>query len=296
MIREIGGLGGTIGYLALSPTCDRIAASGWAKPKVFGASGGQASSGHSGGSELIGWQGGYLRIWDLGTGKLLHTLEETEQPLARAIAFTGDGDELLALHGDYTLNGWDARTGTRFLALRGLARRSDRGRGRPEPGLGAAFSGDARRAASLDSIRSEQVLVAWDFWKSEARILEWGHETLWCIALSPKGERIAVISWDHQVRILDFGTGRLVRRINEDAKTSPTCLAFSSDGKRVASGDQEGVVRIWDASDSRRLATFTGPKGSVDRILLIGRDLRAVTVGIRDPKPVPLMVWDAKIP
>ncbi len=139
MIGPLTGYGGPVVCVALSPACDRVAACGWAKLRIDEPSGGRFA-----GSSGFAWQGGYLRVWDSGTGKLIHSLAETGagRPFVRAMAFTPDGNELFALHEDYTLNAWDARTGRKLVALDGPRGSIKSGRGRSEPGLGAAFSTD----------------------------------------------------------------------------------------------------------------------------------------------------------
>jgi WD40 repeat protein len=41
------------------------------------------------------------------------------------------------------------------------------------------------------------------------------------------------------------------------------CVAFSPDGKRVATGDEQGEIRVWDVMDGKPIATLNGHDASV---------------------------------
>ena len=42
-----------------------------------------------------------------------------------------------------------------------------------------------------------------------------------------------------------------------------TSVAFSPEGKRLASGSGDSTVRVWDATSGQELATFRGHTGHV---------------------------------
>ena len=77
------------------------------------------------------------------------------------------------------------------------------------------------------------------------------------MALSPDGRTLALGSFDHNVSLWDAHTGMRLQTIQ--AHTAPVFgVAFSRDGKRLATVDKEAVLRFWDAdtkSDIRKDAT-----------------------------------------
>jgi WD40 repeat protein len=56
---------------------------------------------------------------------------------------------------------------------------------------------------------------------------------------------------------------------------------FAPDGKTIASGGQEGIVRIWDAASGKLLAELAGHDGTVHS-LAYSRDGSRIASGGRD--------------
>lgn len=64
------------------------------------------------------------------------------------------------------------------------------------------------------------------------------------IAASPRGDILATAHLDHRVRLWDLKTHKLLR-VLRGHQSEVFCLAFSSDGRTLASGDYQGQVLIW---------------------------------------------------
>src|SRR5580704_13273185 len=62
------------------------------------------------------------------------------------------------------------------------------------------------------------------------------------------------------------------RNIRVRAESWVTALAFSVDGKQLASGHDDGVLRLWDAATGKKIAEWTGHERSVSAIAF--RDAR----------------------
>jgi WD40 repeat protein len=92
------------------------------------------------------------------------------------------------------------------------------------------------------------------------------------LAFHPDGSRLSTLSNDHVTRVWNFATGKVLLTLPievqpSDSANSPGTinhgLAFSSDGKRLASTGGDGKVRLWDASTGKVLLTLPGQAGTI---------------------------------
>jgi WD domain, G-beta repeat len=74
-----------------------------------------------------------------------------------------------------------------------------------------------------------------------------GHSgTVFGVAWSPDGKRIASASYDTTVQVWDAIDGGNVYTYRGHSKPVP-CIAWSPDGKRIASGSTDTTVQVWQA-------------------------------------------------
>ena len=142
-----------------------------------------------------------------------------------------------------------------------------------------AFSPDGKFVAAGD--QSNRVLL-WNLetgaeplvFKGKAKAGTWGRlYFVLAVAFSPDGRTLAAgIDIDTAVRLWDVATGRELvsyeghRRpaaiTGFHPKGNVTALAFSPDGRRVATGDGFGVVKVWEAATGQDVATLNAEKNS----------------------------------
>lgn len=67
-------------------------------------------------------------------------------------------------------------------------------------------------------------------------------------------------------------------------------LAYSPDGKRLASGDLAGTVTLWDANEGEEIFKFTRPAGPINAIAF-SPDGRTLYSGSYDGR---VMLWRAR--
>ena len=95
------------------------------------------------------------------------------------------------------------------------------------------------------------------------------------VAFSPDGKQAAAGSYDGTVKLWDISSGEATKTFRA---TMPYLLksgsnsggvssvAFSPDGKYIASGSEDGTTRLWDISTGRKIRTLAGHTSSVSSV------------------------------
>ncbi|KAM6980715.1 U3 small nucleolar RNA-interacting protein 2 [Aplochiton taeniatus] len=108
---------------------------------------------------------------------------------------------------------------------------------------------------------------------SEIRLLR-GHKLpVTCLVISPDEKHIFSAAKDCSIIKWDVDSGKKVHTIaggrkgTEDRHLGHTahvlCMAISSDGKYLATGDMNKLIMIWEAATCKHLYKFTGHRGPV---------------------------------
>lgn len=220
----------------------------------------------------------WVRLWDVGTGRLLADLAGQSR-----FAFAPAGHVVASAAEDRIIHFWDTTSG------RELARTGDVGafiHFEPDPFERrgplippGAFSPDGKALA----IFAENSIGVWDVATGRERLVLEGHTGymahVGAIAFSPDGKILASVGSDLEVHLRDAAGGRVVRilRAAEDPGNpihphsgGLTCLAFSPDGKAVAAGCVDGTVRLWDAETGEEVRRLSAPHQVIDSLVFSG--------------------------
>jgi WD40 repeat protein len=198
------------------------------------------------------------RLWNAQSGRLKATLQHLF-PVIR-LAFSPDGKTLATGGGEYYKSGevrlWDVQRGQLKVVLRGQAHRV----------MSLAFSPDGKMLATGggEFLQSGEVRL-WDVQHARAKVLPHGDAVeVGTLAFSPDGKLLATgvtgrPTGDEppvaEVRLWDAQSGQLKATLQAHTVVV-SALAFSPDGKTLATGSWDHTVRLWDGHTGQLEATL----------------------------------------
>jgi WD40 repeat protein/tRNA A-37 threonylcarbamoyl transferase component Bud32 len=135
---------------------------------------------------------------------------------------------------------------------------------------------------------------------------------VWMAVFSPDGKRLATCSIDGTAKVWDVATGHVLRTFSKhDLPSVPflqlphvpvICLAFSPDGRLIASGsfsprigklrDSPGVVKVWEVDTGNEVVEFRDPVGPVLSLAFSPDGRHIASSSVNDDNS--FVVWDAR--
>jgi WD40 repeat protein/serine/threonine protein kinase len=196
-------------------------------------------------------------LWDPASGALRTTCRGHTDKLL-GVAFRPDGKRLVTTSADGTVRQWDAADG------REVEPAYDRHSGEV---VAAVYSPDGAWVASAGTDRTVRV------WRAQGRhdvAALHGHTgTVTGLAFAPDGKRLASFSGESRPRRPVGAGDGTVRVWDVDTRATLPALrghtsyvypvAFSLDGRWLASGSWDNTVRLWDAATGEPCATLPHP-------------------------------------
>jgi WD40 repeat protein/serine/threonine protein kinase len=223
---------------------------------------------------------GDLLLWNLTTGKQAGKLVFNGLGLGTVNSVAVSRDGAVALTGGTQLVPWNLKTSRNFKPITG----------QPATIQCVALSPDGRQALAGDEFGT---VILWNLATGlEVRRFKGHSNIVWSVAFSRDGkyvatgsggrvgaDRVVVEGNDNTVRLWDTATGKELKvfRGHKDAVRS---VAFSTNGKRVLSGDRDGAVFLWDVSGGKDAIAFQGHTTYAQQVVFLPGDRRALSASL----------------
>ncbi|MCI0456476.1 MAG: hypothetical protein L0Z62_05790 [Gemmataceae bacterium] len=225
------------------------------------------------GRELAtGWQDTVIRVWEVASGAELRQLEGHRSHVSM-LAYSPDGKTLASADGDGTMRLWSANTG------------------KPRPGTveAAKVAGltllDGGRVCALrgEDGTIKHVEVPGGKERLRFRI---SHDNLTILALAPNGLNAAfATSEDGSIRLWDGPAGKEVAKLTGHPD-GVAGLAYSRDGKLLASAGADGFIKVWVPATGKEL--FRAEVTDAVHAMLFSADDRVLAAAVESD----LCLWE----
>lgn len=207
----------------------------------------------------------------------LFTLQGHQQ-LVDAVRYHPDGRQLYSGSSDGTIHTWDAETGRHLSTMKG------------QPGMVISLDVAADGKRLLAASATGHVHI-WDIERGTILSTRRNQKSaVWGAVFNHDATHVACISgFDGSISIWDARTGQDVRTTYAH-DGGAFAIAYSSDGKYMASGGFDRTAKVFDAGTGDLLHTLTGHTNAVYRVAF-SRDGKMVATASADKT---VRLWDLK--
>lgn len=175
-----------------------------------------------------------VQLWDIATGTMIHGIHDPEKNSAGAVAFSPDGKMV-------AWGSWDRITLSDPVTGKQLGRLA----AKVQSVLGLGFTPDGKTLVS----GGQNGGGVWDVATGKVRFTLASRMVGRSMALSRDGTTAAIGTAGSVVRLWNVATGMELFTEFEGHDSWVNCLAFSPDGKILASGEFYDQIRLWDAAN-----------------------------------------------
>ena len=231
-----------------------------------------------------------VRIWDADTGREIQRFTASNTNLTR-VAWSKDGTRVAVGGLDRQVTVWDARSGGQLLSsgLTSSGRPVVSLAGHAAPVTDVAFAPDSARLASA---AEDGTVKVWDLRPAHELLAvptpDWPGPfasqsppvSLDRVVYDPSGERLAIGLQDGRTRVLHVAGGQVVLALGGyQSEKAGLGIAFSPNGRLLATGGGDGVLKLWDANSGSELRTIAAHLGVIFGVAFSPDGLRLASAG-----------------
>ena len=224
------------------------------------------------------------RLWDVNSGKLIHTLEGHEAEVYSAV-FSPDGSKILT--SGKTVKLWDSCNGKliRTFINWHINREQDIYAAIFSPDGSKILTHSFRYACLFNSSSGELI------WMTE------NSDQIGSAAFSPNGRKIVIASWDNVISILSIRSGKTINVLSghDDSVRS---AVFDNTGKKILSASYDGTAVLWNSKRGKIIQRFEKHTDVIEsavfsadglKVLTASRDNTACIFEIGNGKPIHIL-------
>jgi RNA polymerase sigma factor (sigma-70 family) len=223
-----------------------------------------------------------IKIWDVQTGQIKHTLEHDLH--AHGLAFSPDGKRLATTSSDQHVHIWDVESGQEQKTLKVADTNL----------MSVVFSPDGKLLAAggmeLQEGQQKGEITVWEVETGAVKHTLTGLFQVWSIQFSPDGKLLAA-GGGGGVSVWETESGRL-RHANPKAFAMSS--AFTPDGRTLVTGggagENQAELILWNVETGKEQGRLPGHEGMVDGVA-VSRDGKTLVTGSRDKT---IRVWELR--
>ncbi|MEZ6121781.1 MAG: protein kinase [Planctomycetaceae bacterium] len=201
-----------------------------------------------------------VRLWDIESGEEIATLIG-HTGRVNSVSFNPEGTHIVSGSQDGTIKLWDAESGQEIWS-------------RDPNGVHVFDVGFSPNGKQIASASDDQIVRLWDVESGRLVAELSGHASgVMGVVFSPDGKRIASSGYDNTLKIWDAQSKQELISVptrNQGemnvagGQVHNFCgVAFSPDGRRIAAGMDNGIIRFLDAPTEQEVFTLRGHTDSV---------------------------------
>lgn len=248
-----------------------------------------------------------IEIWDVNAAKAVRELDVPQGRVFGSLVFAPDGKTLAARGTDQLLRLYDTATGKEQAQIGEPAVNPGDQAVRNIPGTVMLYSADGTTLATTWTVynntngQSHTIVYLWQVssGKQVGRLQTPNNTMLAALAFSPDGRTIATLCRPNgnpppadslTISLWEAATGKERCRLKGGAVGyQAAALAFSADGRVLASSGADNIIRLWSVRTGKELGQFAGHQSGIAS-LVFAADGQKLLSGSADTTA---LIWDA---